>query len=172
MKSPNSEDRARRTRSVLDCSGKRSATPLWIRTTFGHGQNKNPNGIPSQNPGLRGTSYPGCRVEEEHHPKWVASPARRRYNPVGVAPGAPHLTIYHTTTNTVVVSWPSPSTDFLLQHNSSLSSTNWMAPVEAIADRHEQIHHRQSTSREPFLPPFQTMKRLTAVKPHFEMQGL
>ena len=29
---------------------------------------KNPNGIPSQSPGLRGTSYLGCRVEEEHNP--------------------------------------------------------------------------------------------------------
>ena len=51
---------------------------------------KNPNGIPSQSPGLRGTSYPGCRVEEDHNPTGVASRARRqRHNPVGVEPNSP-----------------------------------------------------------------------------------
>jgi len=40
-------------------------------------------------------------------------------------PGAPLLTIARTTTNTVVVSWPSPSTGFTLQQNPDLSTTNW-----------------------------------------------
>src|SRR5687767_751327 len=48
-------------------------------------RSENPNGIPSQSPGLRGTSYPGCRVEEEHNPHGVASrTCARRDNPVGV----------------------------------------------------------------------------------------
>jgi hypothetical protein len=49
-------------------------------------------------------------------------------------PGAPLLTIFHTTTNTVVVSWPSPSTDWSLQQNTNLNTTNWNAPAQAIAD--------------------------------------
>jgi len=40
-------------------------------------------------------------------------------------PGAPLLTITLTHTNTAVVSWPSPSTGFALQQNSSVGTTNW-----------------------------------------------
>src|SRR6266700_6414626 len=41
-------------------------------------------------------------------------------------PGAPTLTITRTTTNTVLISWPSPSTGFTLQQNTnSVSSVNW-----------------------------------------------
>src|SRR5208283_1024739 len=40
-------------------------------------------------------------------------------------PGAPLLTISLTPTNTAVVSWPSPSTGFALQQNSSVETTNW-----------------------------------------------
>lgn len=47
-------------------------------------------------------------------------------------PGSPKLTIALTTTNTAVVSWPSPSTGFALQQNTNLSTTNWVAPVETI----------------------------------------
>ena len=40
--------------------------------------------------------------------------------------GAPTLAIFRTTTNTVVVSWPSPSTGWGLQQNTnSISSVNW-----------------------------------------------
>jgi hypothetical protein len=39
-------------------------------------------------------------------------------------PGAPLLSIFRTTTNTVVVSWPSPSS-FSLQVNTNLGTTNW-----------------------------------------------
>ena len=40
-------------------------------------------------------------------------------------PGAPLLTVALTQTNTAVVSWPSPSTGFTLQQNSSVGTTNW-----------------------------------------------
>src|ERR1017187_10049544 len=40
-------------------------------------------------------------------------------------PGAPLLTISLTHTNTAVVSWPSPSTGFVLQQNSIAGTTNW-----------------------------------------------
>jgi hypothetical protein len=40
-------------------------------------------------------------------------------------PGAPLLSIRVTAPNTVVVSWPSPSTGFLLQTNNNLATTNW-----------------------------------------------
>jgi hypothetical protein len=49
-------------------------------------------------------------------------------------PGSPKLTITLTTTNTTVVSWPSPSTGFALQHNSNLSTTNWVTPAETVND--------------------------------------
>ena len=40
-------------------------------------------------------------------------------------PGAPYLTVILTTTNTVLVTWPSPSTGYTLQGNSALGNTNW-----------------------------------------------
>jgi len=40
-------------------------------------------------------------------------------------PGAPLLTITHTTTNTVIVSWPSTATSFTLQTNTSLATASW-----------------------------------------------
>jgi FG-GAP repeat len=50
-------------------------------------------------------------------------------------PTPPSLTIQRTTTNTVVVSWPSPSTDYVLQQNANgLSSLNWSNVTAAIQD--------------------------------------
>jgi hypothetical protein len=49
-------------------------------------------------------------------------------------PGAPVLSILHTPTNTVVVSWPSPSTDFSLQQASSLTQLVWTTPSETVTD--------------------------------------
>ena len=50
-------------------------------------------------------------------------------------PGAPVLTIFHTTTNTVAVSWPSPSTGWNLQQNTnSVSSVNWSNVTATIQD--------------------------------------
>jgi len=41
------------------------------------------------------------------------------------APGAPWLTITRTATNSALISWPSPSTGWTLQQDSSLNTTNW-----------------------------------------------
>jgi hypothetical protein len=49
-------------------------------------------------------------------------------------PSAPLLTIRLTQTNTVVISWPSPSTGFSLQQNSDLNTATWSAPPETITD--------------------------------------
>jgi hypothetical protein len=49
-------------------------------------------------------------------------------------PGAPWLTISLTSTNTVMVSWPSPSTDFGLQQNTNQTTTNWTTPSEPVTD--------------------------------------
>jgi hypothetical protein len=50
-------------------------------------------------------------------------------------PGAPLLSIARTTTNTVVVFWPSPSTGFVLQHNTnSVASINWSNAPGTIQD--------------------------------------
>jgi hypothetical protein len=49
-------------------------------------------------------------------------------------PGAPRLTLTLTSTNTVLISWPSPSTGFVLQQNSNLASTNWVNAPQTPAD--------------------------------------
>ncbi len=48
--------------------------------------------------------------------------------------GAPLLTIYLTSGNRAVVSWPSPSTGFSLQQNANLNPANWVTPSEAVTD--------------------------------------
>ena len=40
-------------------------------------------------------------------------------------PGAPTLNIRLTATNTALVSWPFPSTGFVLEQNPALGTTNW-----------------------------------------------
>src|ERR1051325_4472292 len=45
----------------------------------------------------------------------------------------PSLTIARTTTNTVAISWPSPSTGFTLQQNTNLSLPNSWSPVAQAA---------------------------------------
>jgi hypothetical protein len=50
-------------------------------------------------------------------------------------PGAPLLTITRTTTNTAIVSWPSPSTDWNLQQNTNgVGTVNWSNVVTAPFD--------------------------------------
>ena len=47
-------------------------------------------------------------------------------------PGAPPLSIFLTTTNTAVVRWPFPSTGWILQQNTNLTTTNWVTPLETV----------------------------------------
>jgi hypothetical protein len=50
-------------------------------------------------------------------------------------PGAPLLSITLTATNTAMVSWPSPSTDFTLQQNTNgIGTLNWSNLVGGIQD--------------------------------------
>jgi hypothetical protein len=50
-------------------------------------------------------------------------------------PGAPLLSIFRTSTNTVAVTWPSPSTGWTLQQNTnSVSSVNWSNVTSGIQD--------------------------------------
>ncbi|HEY9173907.1 MAG TPA: hypothetical protein VI136_16630 [Verrucomicrobiae bacterium] len=50
-------------------------------------------------------------------------------------PGAPLLSIFRTTTNTVAVTWPSPSTGWTLQVNTnSVTSVNWSNVTSGISD--------------------------------------
>jgi hypothetical protein len=48
--------------------------------------------------------------------------------------GAPTLKIFLTTTNTAVVSWPSPSPNWRLQENPSPSGSSWITPTETVND--------------------------------------
>jgi hypothetical protein len=49
-------------------------------------------------------------------------------------PGAPVLSLNLTATNSVIVSWPSPSSGFNLQATSDLNSTNWAAASQTVTD--------------------------------------
>jgi len=49
-------------------------------------------------------------------------------------PGAPLLTISVTPTNTVLVSWPFPSSGFTLQQKTNFNATNWAAPSQPITN--------------------------------------
>jgi hypothetical protein len=46
----------------------------------------------------------------------------------------PTLSVRRTPTNSVVVSWPSPSPEFALQQSASLNPPNWVTPSETITD--------------------------------------
>lgn len=57
-------------------------------------------------------------------------------------PGAPLLRIVLTSTNTVVVAWPNPSTGFALQQNSDLNTANWTAvttPPQVVGEEKQVI---------------------------------
>ena len=49
-------------------------------------------------------------------------------------PGAPLLSIRYTTTNTAVVSWPSPSTGYSLQSATDLGLSNWINSALSPSD--------------------------------------
>jgi hypothetical protein len=50
------------------------------------------------------------------------------------------LSVRLTETNTVLISWPAPSTSFELQQNADLGTTNWMAagtaPTTVGSEKH------------------------------------
>lgn len=48
--------------------------------------------------------------------------------------GAPRLAIFRTTTNTIVVAWPSATTWNLQQNTNSISSVNWSYVTRGIRD--------------------------------------
>ena len=50
------------------------------------------------------------------------------------SPGAPALTIQLTVTNTVMVSWASPSTGFNLRQNTDLTTGTWVTPSESVSN--------------------------------------
>ena len=61
-------------------------------------------------------------------------------------PGAPLLSIFRTSTNTVAISWPSPSDGWTLQQNTnSISSVNWSNVTEMI--------HNDGTTRTLIVNP-------------------
>jgi len=56
------------------------------------------------------------------------------------APGAPLLRVFSTTTNTIVVAWPAPSTGFLLQQSSDLTPNGWAsAPAAGVVGNENQV---------------------------------
>jgi hypothetical protein len=48
-------------------------------------------------------------------------------------PGPPALSIALTATNTILISWPSPSTGFALEQSPMLGGTNWVLSTNAVA---------------------------------------
>jgi hypothetical protein len=48
--------------------------------------------------------------------------------------GVPLLKIARTTANTLAISWPSPATDFTLQQNTNVATTNWTPVGETPTD--------------------------------------
>jgi hypothetical protein len=48
--------------------------------------------------------------------------------------GAPLLSITRTPTNSVLISWPSPSTGFVLQQNANLTTSNWVTVPQTPVD--------------------------------------
>ncbi len=47
-------------------------------------------------------------------------------------PGSPLLRVARTTTNTVLVAWPSSVTGFSLQQNALLGNTNWLGVTNTV----------------------------------------
>jgi hypothetical protein len=47
-------------------------------------------------------------------------------------PGAPLLRVFLTSTNTVILAWPAPSTGFTLQENAVLGTTNWVNVTNTV----------------------------------------
>ena len=65
-------------------------------------------------------------------------------------PGAPSLTIQWINPTTVKVSWPSPSTGFVLQQNSDLNTANW-------ANNSATVNDDGTTKSVTIIPPSGTL---------------
>jgi len=50
------------------------------------------------------------------------------------APGTPALTFALSSTNSILICWPSSSTNFVLQQNADLARTNWVNVPASAAD--------------------------------------
>jgi len=72
-------------------------------------------------------------------------------------PGAPHLTIQLTSTNTIGISWPSSSAGFVLQSSSSLVSTNWSTLPSLPSD--------DGTTKTLIVPPILGYQFFRLIKP-------
>jgi hypothetical protein len=65
----------------------------------------------------------------------IATGAAYLFSAAVQMPSAPYLSVWRTSTNTVAVSWPSPSTGWNLQQNTnSVSSVNWNNVTSGIQD--------------------------------------
>lgn len=71
---------------------------------------------------------------EVHQAALVSSDLSFDLQIIGLSEIGPFLNVALTTTNSVMVFWPSPSTGFRLQQNMSLSPTGWGAPAESVTD--------------------------------------
>src|SRR6266550_675454 len=57
-------------------------------------------------------------------------------------PGAPLLRVVFSSTNTVIVAWPAPSTGFSLQQNAAIGTTNWSGvtnPMSVVGSEYQII---------------------------------
>ncbi len=56
------------------------------------------------------------------------------------SPGAPLLRIVLTSSNSVIVAWPAPSPNFILEQNSDLSTSNWLGtPAPTVVGNENQL---------------------------------
>lgn len=65
-------------------------------------------------------------------------------------PGSPLLRVFLTSTNTVVIAWPAPSTGFALEQNSALGTGVWTAvtnPVNTAGSEKQVIVSRPMGNR-------------------------
>jgi hypothetical protein len=56
------------------------------------------------------------------------------FNALAQTPDRPTLTLTLTTTNTVLISWPYPSTGFVLEENTNLGTTNWTTVTNTVTN--------------------------------------
>jgi outer membrane protein assembly factor BamB len=80
--------------------------------------------INSSSMGLASSPWPKFRHDNWNTGYWTTQEPN----------SGPLLHVILTSTNTVAVSWPAPSTGFVLQQNADLGATNWIAPSETIND--------------------------------------